>query len=114
MAFSLTAPPDSYPIRWNGPYSLSEKVFAMRISGRATAVLTVLLVPVPFAVGADPPGHQVVRVTGPEARRPCEVSVAINPTNPDHVVGVSLQGSRPGEPRTSNHVYVSEDGGQTW
>jgi hypothetical protein len=62
----------------------------------------------------QPPGHQVVRVTAPGARRPAEVSVAINPVNLDHVVGVSIQAGRPGEPRNSNYAYVSEDGGRTW
>src|SRR5437660_7822670 len=57
--------------------------------------------------------HQVVRVTSPEARRPVEVSVAINPSHPDHVVAVSNQAGRAGEP-SSNHVYVSWDGGRTW
>jgi hypothetical protein len=57
--------------------------------------------------------HKIVRVTAPEARRPVEVAVAINPTNPDHVVAVSNQAGRAGE-HSSNHVYVSEDGGLTW
>jgi hypothetical protein len=59
------------------------------------------------------PFHQVVRVTGPAARRPAEVSVAINPTLPDHIVAVSHQTGKPGEP-ASNHCYVSADWGRTW
>src|SRR5260221_464836 len=51
--------------------------------------------------------HQVVRVTEPKARGPVEVSVAINPTNPDHIVGVSQQGP-------TNVSYVSKDAGKTW
>jgi hypothetical protein len=57
--------------------------------------------------------HKVVRVTGPEAKNPAEVSVAINPTNPDHIIAVSIQGRRTGKP-SSNYAYVSEDGGLTW
>ncbi|MEW6323041.1 MAG: sialidase family protein [Acidobacteriota bacterium] len=56
----------------------------------------------------------MVTVTPPDARRPAEVSVAINPTNPEHVIAVLLQAGRPGEPRVSNHAYVSFDGGLTW
>ncbi len=59
-------------------------------------------------------GIQVVALTPPGARRPAEVSVAINPTNPDHVIAVLLQSGAPGEPRVSNHAYVSHDGGRNW
>ena len=38
-----------------------------------------------------------VRVSGPEVRHPVEVSVAINPLNPDHVIAVSTQNRRRGE-----------------
>ena len=58
--------------------------------------------------------QEVVRVSDEEARGPVEVSVAINPTRPDHVVAVSLQAGRPGQRGTSNYVYVSEDGGRKW
>src|SRR5437588_4698646 len=51
------------------------------------------------------PGHQVVPVTNEKARNPAEVSVAIDPTNPDHVIAVSLQAGRPGAPYTSDYVY---------
>lgn len=84
---------------------------------RWTLVLPVLLATALSAskpAGNDSAKHQVVRVTDPEARRPCEVSVAINPTNPDHVVAVSMQAGRPGGPRSSNYAYVSTDGGRTW
>ncbi len=58
--------------------------------------------------------HHVVRVSSPEATAPVEVSVAINPTRREHVVAVSFQTGKPGEPRSSNHVYVSMDGGRSW
>jgi hypothetical protein len=51
--------------------------------------------------------HQVVRVTDPAAKGAVEVSVAINPTNPDHIIGVSQQG-------LSNVSYASKDAGRTW
>jgi hypothetical protein len=57
--------------------------------------------------------HQVVRVTGPEAREPVEVSVAIDPTNPDHIVAISQQRGTPKAPG-SNHAYVSTDAGKSW
>src|ERR1022692_4550013 len=53
------------------------------------------------------PTHRVVRVTEPDAHGPVEVSVAINPTNPDHVIGVSQQGP-------TNVAYYSSDAGRTW
>jgi hypothetical protein len=59
-------------------------------------------------------GHRVVRVTGPDARNAVEVSVAINPTNPDHIVVVSMQAGTKGQPRTTNYAYVSTDGGRSW
>ena len=62
----------------------------------------------------SPPKPTVVRISAPQARRPAEVSIAINPANPDHVIAVMLQAGSPGEPRVSNHSYSSSDGGRTW
>jgi hypothetical protein len=56
----------------------------------------------------------VVDVTAKDARRPAEVSVAINPTDAEHVIAVMLQSGAPGQPRVSNHSYTSFDGGLTW
>ena len=58
--------------------------------------------------------HRVVRITEPDAVNPGEVSIAINPTNPDNLIGVSFQYGRPGQPRVSNCRYVTNDGGKTW
>ncbi len=69
--------------------------------------------PEPRQQAAKKPFHQVVRVTGPDARRPAEVAVAINPLDPDHVIAVSNQGRAMGE-AAANHAYVSADGGLTW
>lgn len=69
----------------------------------------------PATAPAQPPTHpRVVDITTAEARRPAEVSVAINPTNPDHVIAVMLQSGAPGKSRISNWAYTSVDGGLTW
>src|SRR5262249_33193684 len=62
---------------------------------------------VPASGAQDKPAHVVVRVTEPEAPRPVEVSAAINPTNPDFIIGVSQQGP-------TNVAYVTKDAGRTW
>jgi hypothetical protein len=62
----------------------------------------------------DPPAHEVVRVTNAAALFPCEVSVAVNPTNPDHLIAVSMQNGLKGKPPISDCAYVSTDGGKTW
>jgi hypothetical protein len=59
--------------------------------------------------------HRIVRVSAPGALNPGEVSIAINPANPDNIVGTSLQYGVPRQqPRVSNYVYVSMDGGNSW
>src|SRR5688572_14443318 len=60
------------------------------------------------------PHIMVVDVTPKGARRPAEVSVAINPANTEHIVAVMLQSGAPGQPRVSNYSYASVDGGLTW
>lgn len=59
-------------------------------------------------------GITIVMVTPPDARRPAEASVAINPINPDHIIAVMSQAGGPGEPRVSNYSYASLDGGVSW
>lgn len=56
----------------------------------------------------------VVRVTEEGFRSPAELSVAINPTDPDNVVIVSMAAGPPGGPRTTDYAYVSRDGGLSW
>lgn len=68
----------------------------------------------PAAPPAAPAPHRLVDVSEPGAPRPAEVSVAINPADLDHVVAVSTQRGRAGEPRTVNPSYVSRDGGLSW
>lgn len=58
--------------------------------------------------------QRVVRVTEPDAINPAEVSVAINPKNPDNVLGASFQSGRPPRARPGSYTYLSLDGGKTW
>jgi hypothetical protein len=59
------------------------------------------------------PAPRVSRVTPPEAAGAVEVSVAINPTNPDHMIAVSIARMRE-HPGISNFAYVTQDAGRTW
>jgi hypothetical protein len=58
--------------------------------------------------------QQVIRVSNPDAINPAEVSIAINPKNPDNIVAASFQTGQPPRPRASSYNYVSMDGGKTW
>jgi hypothetical protein len=79
---------------------------------RPVALFALLLVLNPCVLLAQEPKaksvpHRVVRITSPEVRQAVEVSVAINPTKPDHIVAVSQQGS-------GNNSYASMDAGKSW
>src|SRR5881628_57571 len=84
----------------------------------STAVL-LLLPPVPGSsqqAGGNkqnPPTPRVVRVTPPEATGAVEVSVAINPTNPDHMIAVSIARMKE-HPGITDFAYVTTDAGRTW
>src|SRR6186713_2753637 len=58
--------------------------------------------------------QQVVRITEPNAISPAEVSIAINPKNPDNMIAASFQTGRPPKPRAGSYHYVTFDGGRTW
>ena len=58
--------------------------------------------------------QQVVRITEPSAINPAEVSIAINPKNPDNMIAASFQTARPPKPRAGSYHYVTFDGGKTW
>src|SRR5437016_7496874 len=58
--------------------------------------------------------QQVVRVSDADAINPAEVSIAINPKNPDNIVAASFQAGQPPRPRAGSYNYVSWDGGKTW
>lgn len=58
--------------------------------------------------------QQVVRITDSSAINPAEVSIAINPKNPDNMIAASFQIRRPPGPRAGSSHYVTFDGGKTW
>jgi hypothetical protein len=53
-------------------------------------------------------------VSEPDAVAPAEVSIAINPKNPDNLVAASFALGRPPRPRYGSYNYSSMDGGKTW
>src|SRR5436189_4048597 len=81
------------------------------MSSRQKIILTVAIFtlssPLIFA-------QQVVRVSDPDAINPAEVTIAINPKNPDNIVAASFQAGRPPRPRYASYNYVSMDGGKIW
>ena len=58
--------------------------------------------------------QQVVRITEPTAINPAEVTIAINPKNPDNMIAASFQTGLPPKPRAGSYHYVTFDGGKTW
>ena len=85
----------------------------------ATGLLAVvLLVSTVAALGGDQtvgmPQQTVVQVTEPGFLAPAELSVAINPVDPEEVVIVSLAAGPPGGPRITDYGYVSHNGGLDW
>lgn len=87
----------------------------MRSTIAVAALLAVIVFGfAPLLTARQAAAPSIVTVTPPDARRPAEVSVAINPMNPEHVIAVLLQSGSPGEPRVSDHAYTSFDGGLTW
>src|SRR5436309_11600449 len=58
--------------------------------------------------------QKVVRVSDPDAINPAEVTIAINPKNPENIAAASFQTGRPPRPRAGSYNYVSTDGGKTW
>ena len=58
--------------------------------------------------------QKVYRVSDPDALGPAEVSIAINPKNPDNIVAASFANGRPPRARYGSYNYSSMDGGKTW
>ncbi len=58
--------------------------------------------------------QQIVRINEPSAINPAEISIAINPKNPDNMIAASLQVGVAPRPRASSYQYVTFDGGKTW
>src|SRR5438874_12125365 len=79
----------------------------MRLRTSFVVVLISLSSQVAFA-------QKVIRVSDPDAINPAEVSIAINPKNPDNIVAASFQTGRPPRPRSASYNYVSMDCGKTW
>src|SRR2546429_3260865 len=79
----------------------------MRLRTSFVVVLISLSSQVAFA-------QKVIRVSDPDAINPAEVTIAINPKNPDNIVAASFQAGRPPRPRYASYNYVSMDGGKTW
>ena len=78
-------------------------------------VALVLLLASALVPAQPAPQIRVAPVSAADARRPAEASVAINPTNPEHVIATFIQSTQPGQqPRSTNWGYVSTDGGLTW
>jgi hypothetical protein len=63
--------------------------------------------------GTKGPTSRVVRVSPPQAKGAVEVSVAINPTNPDHLIAVSIARMKD-HPGITDFAYVSNDAGRSW
>ena len=83
---------------------------------RVLPVLVPGLLAAGLASGAAMQGSdmRVVRLTEPDAPNTAEVSVAIDPTDRDHIVVSAYQINRPGGTRVTNVLFVSRDGGRTW
>jgi hypothetical protein len=58
--------------------------------------------------------QRVVRISEADAINPAEVSIAINPNNPDNIIASSFQTGQPPKPRAGSYHYVTMDGGNTW
>src|SRR5689334_25431922 len=65
-------------------------------------------------ISATSNAQQIVRITEPDAINPAEVTIAINPKNPDNMVAASFQTGLPPKPRAGSYHYVTFDGGKTW
>jgi hypothetical protein len=59
------------------------------------------------------PVPRVARVSPPEAAGAVEVSVAINPTNPDHMIAASIARMKQ-HPGITDFAYVTNDAGRSW
>lgn len=58
--------------------------------------------------------QRIVRISDADAINPAEVTVAINPSNPENIVAASFQTGHPPKPYAGSYTYVSRDGGNSW
>ncbi|MBI3653956.1 MAG: exo-alpha-sialidase [Acidobacteria bacterium] len=73
-----------------------------------------LLILLILTINSFAQSHSVVQISPAGAIGTCEVSVAINPTNPNNIIGTSHMNGLPGGGRVNNATYVTTDGGKTW
>jgi len=80
-----------------------------------TLLLAAILLSPYMATAQESFPNKVVRISRADATQPNEVSIAINPHNPDQITAVSMQRDYPdGQPGITNYTYASFDGGKTW
>ncbi|HKI45716.1 MAG TPA: sialidase family protein [Balneolales bacterium] len=78
-------------------------------------LLVVLLAAPLFTYAQESFPNKVVQITRSDADQPNEVSIAINPKNPNEITAVSMQRDYPDGLRgITDYAYASFDGGQTW
>src|SRR5438105_3251143 len=105
-------PPIRLPVGGAGsPRMLGGVLFFTVAVGCVTANSS--LAQAPGGAKTAAPVPRVVRVTPSEATGAVEVSVAINPTNPDHMIAASIARMK-GHPSVTNYAYVTTDAGRTW
>jgi len=80
----------------------------LRLWAKITVLVAIL------GIYGEAAAQQIVRVTEPDAIGPAEVTIAINPKNPENIAAASFQTGRPPRPRAGSYNYVSTDGGKTW
>jgi hypothetical protein len=88
-------------------------LFVFIVSGTVLVTLHRGIGQTPAGDKKPAPAPRLARVSPPEAVGAVEVSVAINPTNPDHMVAVSIARMKD-HPGITNFAYVTTDAGRTW
>jgi hypothetical protein len=94
---------------------------ARKPSGKVSGMLVLLACGIALCLGEpnvaqEKPalsGPRVTRVSEAEAKGAVEVSVAINPTNRDHLIAASIATMK-NRPGITNYAYVSTDAGRSW
>jgi len=96
-------------VRWNELSQQNQRLNIMKPLQRCLVIVLICI-----CSSSITWAQKVVRVTDADAINPAEVSIAINPKNPDNIVAASFQSGRPPRPRSASYNYVSMDGGKTW
>lgn len=58
--------------------------------------------------------QRIVRVSDPSIRGAAEVSVAVDPSDPERILAAALASGGPGGPRAMDYTFRSGDGGRSW